>query len=325
MAAPEITHRTVATNGIEMHVAEAGDAGPLVVLCHGFPETWSSWRHQVPALVEAGYRVVVPDQRGYGGTTAPTPVEDYDLTHLTGDLLGLLDAMGEERATFVGHDWGSMVVWTLAQRHPERVRAVVGMSVPATPRGPMRPIELMRQLFGDTFFYILYFQEPGVADAELGADPKKTLRAFMHTIAGDSPSDAWKVLPAAGHGLLDSLTDTDEPIPWLPEAELDAVAAEFTRTGFTGGLNWYRNVDRNWEQGEAFADRTIDVPSLFLAGEQDPVLLMAPPSVMEGLVTDLRDTVLVPGAGHWVQQERPDEVNRALLGFLASIRGSVPS
>jgi pimeloyl-ACP methyl ester carboxylesterase len=318
MADAAITHRTIRTNGIDMHVAEAGD-GPLVVLCHGFPELWSSWRHQVPALVDAGYRVVVPDQRGYGDTPGPAAVEEYDIPHLTGDMVGLLDELGETQAIFVGHDWGSNVVWNLAQRHPERVRAVVGMSVPASPRGPMAPIELMRQLFGDTFFYILYFQEPGVADAELGADPKKTLRAFMYTISGDSPPGAWKVLPAAGNGMLDSLTDTDEPIPWLPEAELDAVAATFARTGFTGGLNWYRNFDRNWEQAEAVADRPIAMPSLFIAGEKDPVLLMVPPAVMDGWVTDLRGTVIIPGAGHWIQQERPTEVNDALLGFLKSL------
>jgi pimeloyl-ACP methyl ester carboxylesterase len=320
--APDLTHRTLATNGIDMHVAEAGGSGPLVVLCHGFPELWSSWRHQIAALADAGYRVIAPDQRGYGGSTAPPAIEDYDMAQLTGDLVGLLDAVGEERAVFVGHDWGSMVVWNLALRHPDRVRAVIGMSVPASPRGPMQPTELMRQLFGDTFFYMLYFQQAGVADAELGADAKKTLRAFMHTISGDSPADAWKVLPAAGTGLLDSLTDTDEPIPWLPEDELDAVAAEFQRTGFTGGLNWYRNVDRNWKLGEAFEGRTIDMPSLFVAGEQDPVLLMVPPAARDGLVTDRRDTVIIPGAGHWIQQERPAEVNAALLGFLAGLGGN---
>jgi pimeloyl-ACP methyl ester carboxylesterase len=318
MAGTEITHRTIPTNGIDMHIAEAGE-GPLVVLCHGFPELWSSWRHQIPALVDAGYHVVAPDQRGYGDTPGPDAIAEYDIVHLTDDLAGLLDALGEEQAVFVGHDWGSMVVWNMAQRLPERVRAVVGMSVPASARGPMAPTELMRMLFGDTFFYFLYFQEPGVADAELGADAKKTLRAFMYTISGDSPADAWQQLPAAGTGMLDSLTDTDAPIPWLPEAELDAVAATFQRTGFTGGLNWYRNVDRNWEQSEPIAGRPIAMPSLFIAGEKDPVIIMVPPSGMDGWVTDLRGTVIVPGAGHWIQQERPAEVNDALLGFLKSL------
>jgi pimeloyl-ACP methyl ester carboxylesterase len=318
MAPTEIVHRTVVTNGIDMHIAEAGN-GPLVVLCHGFPELWYSWRHQLPALAEAGYRVVAPDQRGYGRTDAPAAVEDYDIVHLNDDMVGLLDALGEEQAVFVGHDWGAPVVWTLAQRAPERVRAVVGMSVPASPRGPMSPIELMRQLFTDTFFYILYFQEPGVADAELGADARRSLRAFLYTISGDSPADAWKVLPKEGTGLLDSLTDTDTPPAWLTADDLETMVVEFSRTGFTGGLNWYRNFDRNWQLGEAWADRTIDMPSLFVVGEQDPVLLMQPPSVMEGLVTDLRGSVMLAGAGHWIQQERPAEVNQALLGFLAAL------
>jgi pimeloyl-ACP methyl ester carboxylesterase len=187
----DVTHRSISANGIEMHVAEAGEGGPLVVLCHGFPELWSSWRHQIPALVDAGYRVVAPDQRGYGDTPGPAAVEEYDIVHHTDDLAGLLDALGEEQADFVGHDRGSMAVWHMALLHPDRVRAVVGKSVPAAPRGPMKPLELMRQLFGETFFYIVYFQEPGVADAELGADAKKTLRAFMYTISGDAPPGAW--------------------------------------------------------------------------------------------------------------------------------------
>ena len=317
MAPASITHRTIETNGITMHVAEAGE-GPLVVLCHGFPELWFSWRHQLTALAEAGYHVVAPDQRGYGRTDAPAAVEAYDIDHLTGDMVGLLDALGEERAVFVGHDWGAPVVWGLALRAPERVRAVAGLSVPATPRGPMAPTQLMKQLFTDTFFYILYFQEPGVADAELGQDAEKTLRGFLWTISGDAPPGAWKVLPK-GTGFLDSLTDTDQLPPWLSQDDLDVMSTEFARTGFTGGLNWYRNYDRNWELGAALDGRTIDVPALFIAGERDPVLLMAPPSLMEGYVTDLRDSVILPGAGHWIQQERPTEVNAALLAFLGSI------
>jgi pimeloyl-ACP methyl ester carboxylesterase len=199
------------------------------------------------------------------------------------------------------------------------VAGVCGMSVPFLPRGPMSPVQMMRQVFGDSFFYILYFQEPGVADAELGADPKRTLRAFLYTISGDSPPDAWKVLPKEGTGMLDSLTDTDTLPGWLSAEDLDEMTAEFSRTGFTGGLNWYRNFDRNWEMSEPWGNRTIDMPALFIAGDQDPVLLMQPPSVMDGHVTDLRGSVLVPGAGHWIQQERPREVNDALLGFLRSL------
>lgn len=317
--ASAVQHRTIETNGLRMHVAEAGPPdGPLVVLCHGFPELWYSWRHQLPALADAGYRVVAPDQRGYGQTDQPAAVDDYDIVHLTDDMVGLLDVYGAEQAAFVGHDWGAPVVWNLAQRAPERVRGVAGLSVPASPRGPMKPTELMRMLFTDTFFYILYFQAPGVADAELGADPRKTLRAFLWTISGDSPSDAWTVLPK-GSKFLDSLSDTDKLPPWLSGEDLEVMTAEFARTGFTGGLNWYRNFDRNWELNEAWADRKIEMPSLFVAGAEDPVLLMAPPSVMEGIVTDLRDSVVLPGAGHWIQQERPDEVNQALLGFLGGL------
>jgi pimeloyl-ACP methyl ester carboxylesterase len=321
MGTNAIRRRTVSTNGIEMQIAEAGGEGPLVVLCHGFPELSYSWRHQLPALAAAGYRAVAPDQRGYGGTTAPAAVEDYDIVHLTDDLAGLLDALGEEHAVFVGHDWGSPVVYAMAQRHPERVRAVVGMSVPASPRGPMPPLELMRQLFTDTFFYILYFQDPGVADAELADDTRKTLRAFYFTISGDSPADAWKTLPREGTGLLDSLTDTGRLPGWLTDEDLETYTTEFERTGFTGGLNWYRNFDRNWEQSAAWENKTIAMPALFVAGDQDPVLLMVPPSMMDGFVTDLRDTVVLPGAGHWIQQERPAEVNEALLGFLGSLPG----
>jgi pimeloyl-ACP methyl ester carboxylesterase len=316
---PAITHRTVETNGIAMHVAEAG-AGPLVVLCHGFPELWFSWRHQLTALADAGYHAVAPDQRGFGRTDAPAAIEDYDIDHLTGDVLGLLDALGEERAVCVGHDWGAPVVWGVALRAPERVRGVAGLSVPAGPRGPMAPTELMKMLFTDTFFYMLYFQEPGVADAELGRDARTTLRSFLWTISGDAPPGTWKVLPK-GTGFLDSLGDTEQLPSWLSEDDLDVMAGEFARTGFTGGLNWYRNIDRNWELGAELDGRTIDVPALFIAGERDPVLLMAPPSNMDGYVTDLRDSVIIPGAGHWIQQERPDEVNQALVGFLAAVDG----
>ena len=318
----ELTHRTVHTNGIEMHIAEQG-TGPLVVMCHGFPELWYSWRHQLPALADAGFRAVAPDQRGFGATTRPTAISDYDLVHLTDDMLGLLDGLGEESAVFVGHDWGAPVVWTLAARAPERVRAVVGMSVAVSPRAPEPPTSLWKQVFTDTWFYILYFQEAGVADAELGADPTTFLRRFLFTLSGDAGGDALAGLagPRDGRGMLDRLDEPPDGVlpSWLTHSDLATFAAAFEESGFTGGLNWYRNFDRNWELSAAWADRTIEMPALFMSGDRDPVLNMVRPEAMEGIVTDLRGTVLLPGVGHWTQQESPAEVNAELLGFLRSL------
>lgn len=314
------TERTVHTNGIDMHVVEAG-AGPLVVLCHGFPELSYSWRHQVPALAAAGYRAVAPDQRGYGGTTRPDEIEVYDILHLTDDLLGLLDALGQERAVFVGHDWGAPVAWTLALRAPERVAGVVGMSVPYTPRAPIPPTRIWKRMFADAWFYILYFQEPGVADAELGRDTATTMRRLLCAIGGGQDAAALALLTGArdGRGLVERLPEPDRLPAWLPRADLDHYVEVFGRTGFTGGLNWYRNFDRNWELTPELAGARVGVPAAFVAGESDPVLAMVPVDPMREWVTDLRDVVLVPGAGHWVQQEAPAEVNAALLAFLRGL------
>ena len=311
-----LTHRTVSTNGITMHVAEQGD-GPLVVLCHGFPELWYSWRHQLPALAAAGYRAVAPDQRGYGGTDRPQRVEAYDIVHLTDDLLGLLDALGKEQAVFVGHDWGAPVVWTLSLRAPDRVRAAVGMSVPFLPRGPVDPITAFEALFGDNFFYMLYFQEPGVADADLGQDAGDTMRRFMADLPADG--QAFRPLPRAGTRLRDWLPEPQARPSWLAADDVAYFASEFTRTGFTGGLNWYRNLRRNWELTEDLADTKIAMPAMFIAGERDPVIALAPVAGMEQWVPDLRKVLLLPETGHWVQQERPAEVNAALLEFLAGL------
>jgi len=319
---PAIRERIVSTNGVDLHVVDAGD-GPPVILSHGFPELSYSWRHQVPALAAAGYRVLAPDQRGYGRSSRPSAIDDYDIVHLTDDLLGLLDDIGEERAVFVGHDWGAMVVWTLAQLAPERVAGVVGMSVPFLPRAPMPPTQLLRQVLGDAFFYILYFQEPGVADAELGADTATTMRRML---AGRLPGDGTEIDPVVmfandGRGFVERMPDPDGLPDWLDQAELDHYIAEFTRTGFTGGLNWYRNFDRNWELTAHLAGGKIEVPSLFIGGTLDPVLIMSPPSGMDGWLTDHRGTTLIEGAGHWVQQDSPAEVNAALIGFLDALAG----
>jgi pimeloyl-ACP methyl ester carboxylesterase len=314
-----VTERTVATNGVELHVLEAGEGFP-VVLCHGFPELAYSWRHQLPALAAAGHHAIAPDQRGYGRSTRPADVDDYDIAHLTGDLLGLLDALGEERAVFVGHDWGAMIVWQLALLAPERVAGVVGMSVPFLPRPPMPPVALMRQALGDTFFYVTYFQEPGVADADLGRDPATTMRRMLGLHVPDrGAADVATFGADDGRGFVDRLPEPERLPSWLTPDELDHYTAEFTRTGFTGGINWYRNLDRNWGLMEHVAGAKVTVPSMFIGGGVDPVLLMTPPSVMDGWLDDHRGTVLIEGAGHWVQQEKPDEVNAALLAFLADV------
>ncbi|TML41670.1 MAG: alpha/beta hydrolase [Actinobacteria bacterium] len=312
------THRTVRTNGIDMHVAEQGE-GPAVVLCHGFPELWYSWRHQLPALAEAGYRAIAPDQRGYGGTDRPSAVDDYDIIHLTDDALGLLDALGEDSAVFVGHDWGAPVVWNLALRAPERVRGVVGMSVPFLPRGPMDPVQALDALFADQFFYILYFQQPGVADQDLGRDTRDTLRRFYAAISAEATAEAFRPLPREGTTLRDWLPEPGALPGWLSQADLDLYVTEFTRTGFTGGLNWYRNLKRNWERTQDLDGRKVEVPALFIAGERDPVIAMFPVAAMNEWVPDLRGTLMIPETGHWTQQERPSEVNAALLRFLSGL------
>ena len=321
---PEVNERTIRTNGVELHVVEAGTGTP-VVLAHGFPELAYSWRHQVPALAAEGCRVIAPDQRGYGRSSRPGAIGDYDIEHLVGDLVGMLDELGEERAVFVGHDWGSMVVSNLVMLAPERVLAIVNMSVPFLPRAPMPPVQMMRNAFSDSFFYIVYFQDPGVADAELAADPARTMRrllADVSTAEDDAPDPA--AFANDGRGFVDRLPEPDALPDWLSQDELDHYVDEFSRTGFTGGLNWYRNMDRNWSLTERVAGAKVEVPSLFIGGALDPVLRMTPPENFLDSLTDHRGTVRIEGAGHWVQQQKPDEVNAALRRFVHELdsRGS---
>jgi epoxide hydrolase A/B len=291
----------LAVNGIELSALDEG-RGPLVVLCHGFPELAFSWRRQVPALSDAGYRVVAPDMRGYGQSSAPAEVEAYDVESLCGDMCGLLDELGEQDAVFVGHDWGAYVVWQLAVLHPERVRAVAGLSVPFVPRAPAPPLPIMRRHLGEDF-YIVWFQQPGVADAALARDVRRTL----------TTSRQWTAQWAQDDGA------PSVPPPWLSEPELAVYVEAFERTGFSGGLNWYRNIDRNWELTAAVAERRVEQPAMFLTGERDPVRGFMPAEAMRGWVTDLRDEVVVPGAGHWVQQQEPELVSAALLRFLGGV------
>jgi pimeloyl-ACP methyl ester carboxylesterase len=296
-----VTERRISANGIELHVVVEGEGRP-VVLCHGFPELWYSWRHQLPALSAAGYRAIAPDMRGYGGSTIPEEVEAYDVLTLCRDLTGLLDELGEERAVFVGHDWGAQVVWQLALAEPDRVEAVVGMSVPLVPRAPGPPVGLMRKGMGEDF-YIVWFQEPGVADEALARDVRRTLTTSRQWTASWAEED-----------------DDPRRPEWMTEEDLRVYVEAFERTGFTGGLNYYRNLDRNWELTAGLADRRVEQPALFVTGSRDPVARFMPAEVMDGLVDDLRGKVVIEGAGHWVQQERPDEVNEALLRFLGELR-----
>jgi len=286
-------------DGVRLRVLEAGRRGdPLIVLAHGFPELAYTWRYQIPVLAAAGYHVLAPDQRGYGGSSAPEDVTHYDIRALTGDLVGLADEVGAERSVFIGHDWGATVVWNLAQLYPERVAAVAGLSVPPVPRPRTAPTTAFAK-FGDDF-YILRFQTPGVADAELGADPRATLRALLAGAA-------------------------DAALPnWLGSDDLDYFATEFTRTGFTGGLNWYRNMDRNWALTERVSSPTIAVPALFIGGRADAVLSFTRTDRALEVVTGPYREEWIDGAGHWIPQDGAADVNRILLEFLVSVGTGYP-
>ncbi len=329
-ASGDLSHRFIETNGIRMHIVEQGK-GPLVLLCHGFPESWYSWRYQLPALAAAGYHVVAPDQRGYGQTDRPDPIEAYTVLHLVGDMVGLLDALSEEQAIIVGHDWGANVAWNAALMRPDRFPAVIVLSIPYIPRGPVhgpraivRPTEAMRRMVGDHFFYQLYFQEPGVAEAELERDVRTTMRRFLYAASGNAlTSERWQpILPDANAQMLMLMGDPETLPDWLTGADIDFYTAEFQRTGFRGGLNWYRNFDRNWELLGPFSGAKIMQPALFIWGENDPVFEI--PGVsgrlerMSNFVPHLREMSLA-GCGHWVQQERATEVNEAMLAFLRSL------
>ena len=320
----DIIHRTIEANGIRLHIAEQG-SGPLVLLCHGFPESWYSWRHQLKALAEAGYHAVAPDMRGYGDSDRPEQIERYTLFHLVGDMVGVLDALGERQAVIAGHDWGAPVAWHAALMRPDRFRAVIGLSVPYRPRGSAQPTTVMPQN-AEASFYQLYFQSPGVAEAELEADPRASLRKILYSGSGDVPRRNPGVahagvgmVPRSG-GFLTRMPDPEALPAWLCDADIDTYTAQFTRSGFRGGLNWYRNIDRNWELMAPYAGAAITVPALYMAGDLD--LVVAFPRMKEVIadlkryIPALRGSVMLPGCGHWTQQERAREVNTGIIEFL---------
>ncbi len=317
----EITHRQIDVNGLSMHVAEAG-AGFPVLFSHGFPELGYSWRHQMQALAAAGYRAIAPDQRGFGGTDAPADVRAYSVHHLVGDLTGLLDALGLERAVVVGHDWGGLVAWQMALMAPHRIAGVVGINTPFFPRPPAPPTALMRMLAQGHWHYILYFQTPGVAEAELDPQVRRTLAGFFQSpdrdgLARLQATGAAAMGPPTG-GLLDRLPDAPHGA-FLSDADFAVYVEAFTRSGFRGGLNWYRNFDFNWETTAYQAGAVITPPALMITAELDPVLRPAMADGMQALVPNLRKTHLVRDCGHWTQQEKPQEVNRELLAFLGEL------
>jgi pimeloyl-ACP methyl ester carboxylesterase len=321
---PGVTHRFVDAGGLRMHIAEAGH-GPLVLLLHGFPESWYSWRHQLTALAAAGFHAVAPDQRGYGQTGGPDDVGEYTILHLTGDVIALMDALGERQAVVAGHDWGAPVAWHTALFRPDRVRGVIGLSVPYLPRGSAPPIPAMRAGIGEGY-YMVYFQQPGVAEAELSRDLRATFRRVLSGGAGDGPLGSGPsgvpVVPPGG-GFLDICPEPASLPAWLSETDIDAYAAQYAGRGFASPLNWYRNLDRNWELTGAWKHAPVLVPALYVAGEQDLVVRF--PGTRDRLgqlasvAPQLREPLLLPGCGHWTQQERPAEVSAAMIDFIRGL------
>lgn len=315
MSWPGISQRRVETNGIRLNIAEAGQ-GPLVLLLHGFPESWYSWRHQFAPIAAAGYHVVAPDMRGYGKSDKPAEIEAYNQVEIVADIIGLIPALGYDQAIVIGHDWGAPTAWATALHHPDRVRAVGALSVPFVPRSPVQPMPAMREMFRGQFFYQLYFFEPGVAEAEFERDIRSALKKFLVMAGGET--DLTK-LPAKGpdDDMFSGLPEPDTLPTWLSEADLDFYTAEFSASGMRGPLNYYRNHDLAWKLTEG-APTTITQPAFFAAGTNDGVIMMAAEALkaMPVHVPDLRINELIPGIGHWTQQEAPDAVNDIILRFL---------
>src|SRR5262245_59644417 len=324
----EPRQRIMETNGIHLHIAEQGE-GPLVLLCHGFPESWYSWRHQLNALAVAGFHAVAPDMRGYGKSDCPEAIDQYTLFHMLGDMVGLLDALEAPSAVIIGHDVGSTVAWQGALMRPDRFRAVIGLSVRFRPRGKVPATSLMPQP-ADAQFYHPYFLEPGDAQAELERNPRETIRNMLYGASGDGVSlrraaaedIGIGMVPRGGGFLRGSRAPTTLP-DWLSERDIDVYAGEFQRVGFRGALNCFRNLDRNWELSALFAGASVTVPALYIAGDRDFVLRS--PGVeqllanLKHFVPALHNIMMLPGCGHWTQQERPDEVNAAMIDFLRSL------
>ena len=307
----KVTHRTVSANGLRFHIAESGQ-GPLVLLCHGFPECWYSWRHQLPALAAAGFHAVAPDMRGFGKTEAPDDIAEYTIVHNIADMVELVSTLGEQQAVIVGHDWGAPVAWNSALVRPDIFRAVAAMSVPYRARPPVPPMKALREA-ATTNFYWQYFPKPGVAEAEFERDVERTVRALLY-------GKGISLMMKPGQGFLTEAKIPEQLPPWLTEADITYLVETYKRSGYRGGLNRYRNIDRNWELSAAWEGKKIQQPALFVAGSEDQVIKFAAKALeqLPQTVPGLKKTLIIPDSGHWIQQERPAEVNAALLEFLHS-------
>jgi pimeloyl-ACP methyl ester carboxylesterase len=296
----------VQVNGVELEVFESGQQNVAhpIVLCHGWPEHAFSWRHQIPALAAAGYHVIVPNQRGYGNSSRPTEVADYDIEHLSGDLVALLDHYGYDDATFVGHDWGAMVVWGLTLLHPDRVNKVVALALPYPERGDQPWVEFMEETLGSDFYFVHFNRQPGVADAVFEENTFQFLRNMFRT--NEPPPE-----PQPGMALINlAKTETPPGEPLMSEDELAVTVSAFESSGFTGSINWYRNVDRNWHL-LADVEPIIQQPALMIYGDRDVV---ARGANLTEFVPNVE--VVSLDCGHWIQQENPEETNQVILGWL---------
>jgi pimeloyl-ACP methyl ester carboxylesterase len=313
-----ITQRRVATNGIELNIAEQGE-GPLVLLLHGFPESWYSWRHQFEPIANAGFHVVAPDMRGYGKSDKPEDISAYNQVEVVNDIIGLIPALGHETAIVIGHDWGAPTAWSTALHHPDKVTAVGALSVPFSPRAEAPPLDTLKAIFKDMFFYQLYFQAPGIAEAELEADIRTSLRKFYHMASGDVSITDFTP-KSADADLLSDLPDPGKLGDWCSEKDLDFYTAEFEASRFRGPLNYYRNHNLSWQLTEG-APRQISQPAMFMAGQKDGVIMMAAEALkqMEQTVPNQVLHELIPGIGHWTQQEAPEAVNKGILYFLEQV------
>jgi pimeloyl-ACP methyl ester carboxylesterase len=319
-------HGNINTNGIDIHYVEQGE-GPLVIFCHGFPESWYSWRHQISAIAKAGYRAVALDMRGYGQTSKPESIDAYSLSHLVGDVVGAVSELGHDKAVVIGHDWGGPVAWYSALMHPDIFTAVAVLSVPYNPPmtlpDGMKLTDMMALYAGDRNYYRLYFQELGIVEAELEKDVHRNMLGMFYTLSGDIIADGihekgWDGYFPKGQSFLSQVVIPATLPKWLSEQDLQFYVDELSNSGFRGGVNWYRNINRMPDILAPFIGEKINQPSLYLYGEHDLICNNTPKIVdaLRSQLPNLKDVVKIRGAGHWVQEEKPDQINAALINFL---------